>query len=124
MVTKMSDPEEWNAQFEAIDLLRIMNKYHFDTLMENLHCFTKFLKDSIENLRSGISKNALMFTTEFLGSTGNKNKEQMIKFIEEVSASILFKTVYDKLFINKEAKTSINHALNHCFYKEFLTILI
>ena len=70
----MSDPEEWNAQFEAINLLRVINKYHFDTLMQNLQSFTKFLKDSVDNLRSGISKNALMFTTEFLSNEGHQKR--------------------------------------------------
>ena len=98
-----------------------MNKFHYDVLMENLISFSKFIKDSIDNLRSGISKNALMFTTEFFGNQqGKKDDEQMINFIEVVAPSILFKTVYDKLFINKEAKTTITNAIEHCFYKQFL----
>ena len=68
IVIKMSDPEEWNEQFEAINQLRVMNKFHYDVLMKNLISFSKFIKDSVDNLRSGISKNALMFTTEFFGN--------------------------------------------------------
>jgi len=106
-----------------------MSKFHFVTLMQNLSSFTHFLKNSVDNLRSGISKNALMFTTEFLGhenqlSRGVELDETMINFIDVVAPSILQKTVYDKLFIAKEAKSSINNANKHCFYKEFLTILL
>ena len=64
MHARAKDSEEWHAQFEAINWLRMMNKYHNAKLMENLLIFSIFLKDSVENLRSGISKNALMFTTE------------------------------------------------------------
>jgi len=44
--------------------MRILNKYHNETLIEYLGHFKEFIKDSINNLRSGISKNALMFTLE------------------------------------------------------------
>ena len=68
MKKRMDNPEEWHAQFEGIDFLRIINKYHSSILMDYLGCFSKFLSDSIDNLRSGISKDALMFTTEFFNN--------------------------------------------------------
>ena len=107
MQMRMADPEEWHAQFEGLDFLRKINKYHAVVLMENLEFFGPFLKDSIDNLRSGISKDALMLTTELF-----KNKDVMedpqyreikIKLIEIVMPSIVFKTVYEKAFIAKEA---------------------
>ena len=46
-----------------------MNKYHTEVLVNNLGDFANFIKESVENLRSGMSKNALMFTTEFFGNS-------------------------------------------------------
>ena len=57
--------DQWYALFRAIDDLRILNKYHSDILIQNLHKFYSFISDSVNNLRSGISKNALLFTNEF-----------------------------------------------------------
>ena len=107
MQTRIGNPEEWHAQFEGLDFLRIINKYHPDTLMQHLDHFSTFLRDSIDNLRSGISKDALMFTTEFFNNkellTNPEYEEYIIRFIDVVMPSIVFKTVYEKSFIAKEA---------------------
>ena len=65
MAKRMADNGAWDEQFEALDWLRIINKYHREYLMENLVKFQIFIKESVENLRSGIQKNSLMFATEF-----------------------------------------------------------
>jgi len=41
-----------------------------------------------------------------------------------VQPSILFKTVYDKSFINKEAKNSILNSFNSCLIYENLEVLL
>ena len=105
-----------------------MNKYHSSTLMLYLEHFAEFIKDSIENLRSGISKDALMLTTELFGNQNAMKdpqfQETIIRFIEITMPSIIFKTVYEKAFIAKEAQTSVQNALNTCRYDELLNILI
>ena len=68
----ISDPEEWHRQFEALNQFRILHKFHGQVLMNNIAPFLQFLKASVENLRSGISKNALMLTTELF-----KNRDIM-----------------------------------------------
>jgi len=68
----MSVPEEWSNLFNAINNLRVMNKFHSAVLFENLEFFAKFCQESVQNLRSNISKNGLMFSNEMF-----KNKEAM-----------------------------------------------
>lgn len=70
---RMANAEEWHRQFEAINFLRIKNKYHIDILMTNIGSYGTFIKESIENLRSGISKNALMLTSEFFDNLDTMN---------------------------------------------------
>lgn len=119
-MVRFADTENWSGQFDAVNEIRVMQKYHSDKLMENLGNFTQFIHDSVDNLRSGISKNALMLTTELslndnaLGVTAKdseKNRDKTIKFIQSVVPVLLFKTVYDKVFISKEAKNSIGNLL-------------
>lgn len=38
--------------------------------------------------------------------------------------SILFKTVYEKSFIQKEAQTSIANAMQYCFYDDMIETFI
>lgn len=112
-----------------------MNKFHVATLMKYLNKLTDFIKNSVDNLRSGISKNALMLTTEIsmnddaLGvksPNAEQNNQMILGYIDTVLPSVLFKTVYDKVFISKEAKNTITHSLGEgkCLYKEMLLVLI
>ena len=54
MVPRMEDKEAWNEQFEGINYLRVMNKFHQDFLVQNLSKFELFMQQSVMNLRSGI----------------------------------------------------------------------
>lgn len=38
--------------------------------------------------------------------------------------SVLFKTVYDKVFISKEAKNAVTYSLSNCNFKETLDVII
>ena len=66
MISNIQDPEKWKEQFDTIDILRRMLKFHPEILFSNLSSFNSFLKLSVDNLRSGISKNSLMFSNELL----------------------------------------------------------
>ena len=66
----------------------------------------------MENLRSGIQKNSLIFCTEFFKS--GQNSKDVIPFVEAILPSVLFKTVYDKVFISKEAKNAVTYSLENC----------
>ena len=103
-----------------------MNKFHAEVLLEHIPLFLTFLKLSVENLRSGISKNSLMFCTEFMKNeihlTSSSKSTQ--EFIKVVQPSILFKTVYDKSFINKEAKNAVVNSLVTCLIIENLEVLL
>lgn len=49
----------------------------------------------------------------------------MVPFLDKVLPSILFKTVYDKVFISKEARTAVGNSLESCAaHSEVLRILI
>ena len=105
---RMKDPEQWHMQFECIDELRMLNRFHIVSLMVEISKYFKFIKDSIENLRSGISKNALLFMTEFFNNeevmTNADYKETITEFVNTTMATIVFKTIYEKAFIANLAK--------------------
>ena len=135
LTARFEDPENWTGLFDAITEMRIMNKYHVATLMKYLNKLTDFIKNSVDNLRSGISKNALMLTTEISlnedavgidSPNAEQNNEMILVYVNTVMPSVLFKTVYDKVFISREAKSTINNSLKEgkCLYREMLVVLI
>lgn len=80
-------------------------------------------------MRSGISKNSLMFTTELFANKVCLQTTEMHSyveiFVETVLPSVLGKTVYEKTFISKEAKNSVTNAIHSCsHFPHLLRILI
>ena len=65
LADKIRDPEQWFLQFEALDDLRRVNKFYPELLFRFMGQYEPFIKESVDNLRSGISKNSLMFVHEF-----------------------------------------------------------
>jgi hypothetical protein len=111
----MKDAEKWYLQFEAIDDLRRINKFHHEQMLQITPYFSHFIFCSVDNLRSGISKNSLMMLNEFFKSahTCDEDRDKAMKsLIEVVMPTVLHKTIYDLVFINKEAKEVLNNALN------------
>ena len=51
--------EDWHQTFEALNYLRVLNKFHTADLLENLDAFATFVKKGVESLRSNVSKNSL-----------------------------------------------------------------
>lgn len=90
--------------------------------------FATFIKESVANLRSGISKNSLMLCTEFFKSSiqlqNEEERKSLVRIIETVGPAIIVKTAYEKAFIAKEAKTAMTNILKTCVFPETLRVLL
>lgn len=58
MATNSCD-EQWRMQWDAVQNLRILNKFYYEALESIIDRFSTFLKGQVENLRSNNSRNAL-----------------------------------------------------------------
>ena len=56
--------EQWRMQWDAVQNLRILNKFYFTALESIIDQFAVFLKGQVENLRSNNSRNALCLFLE------------------------------------------------------------
>ena len=56
--------EQWRMQWDAVQNLRILNKFYFTALESIIDRFAVFLKGQVENLRSNNSRNALCLFLE------------------------------------------------------------
>lgn len=122
------DPENWFNQFIAINNLRIINKFYPEVLCANILLFEKFMKLSVENLRSNISKNSLMFCTEYFANEkiakAHDYKKETLQFISTIMPAILLRTVYDKVFIANEGKQAVTNCLTNYVLPETFEITI
>ena len=69
-----------------------------------------------------------MFATELFSNKEIMQNEKymgtIVEFVKVVMPSIVHKTVYEKAFIAKEAKTSVSNSLDVCIFDDMLSILI
>ena len=64
--------------------------------MPRLNSLSQFVRDQIDNLRSNLSKAALILVTELFKA---KRDREIAPFVSLTLPSILIKTVYEKNFI-------------------------
>ena len=112
--SSINDPH-WKTHFNTINLLRSLNKHTPDIIAKELPSTTPFLIQSIQNLRSNISKNALLLVQEL----GSQNLEVLVSLMP----SLFQRTLSDMKFIADEAKASLLNIVRLHFPQIALAIL-
>jgi len=113
--------DDWILQFEALDTIRIFQKHTIEFICERYDVISDFLQNSVNNLRSNVSKNALMCLQEF---TAQFKPPELEKFVGEQCKVVLLKVVYDKAFISNLAKKVISGAVTNCAYHSLIDVLV
>ena len=102
--------------YEGLNIIRALNKHRRDTLLGLPDEVTEetflskaiapFVKEQIDNLRSNLSKCALMLIKEVFEMSGKEERpdQRLRVFIRTVLPTALIKTVFEKNFIALEAK--------------------
>jgi hypothetical protein len=98
-----------------------MNKFYYDALQTNIESLAPLIKPLIDNLRSNLSKNALIFCKELFGE---KRGYEMSEFIRQVLPVVLVKTVFEKNFIVIEAKIVMKLATQNCVFPSTIDVLV
>lgn len=62
---EQASSDDWKAQYEAVNLLRQLSKHHHSQLAFHLPHLADFVRAQVDNLRSNLMKNALLFLKEF-----------------------------------------------------------
>ncbi len=96
--------EDWTSHYNAIENLRILNKYHSESRLTIQQDFLAFICSQIENLRSNNSRNALNVVLELVQDNNSKMSDT---FTKTCMPLVLLKTQYDKKFISDVAKDII-----------------
>ena len=97
----MTSNKNWNQKFEAINNLRILNKYHQKEINQLVQKFWKYIYESLSSVKTAIMKNILMFLNEvFMNASTIKLHDDLIKGV----IPIMMKKSFDnKAMVKKEA---------------------
>jgi len=105
----MMEGEDWKQQYESLNVLRALNKYHREVLFEGgeseeslmSRVIAPFIASQVDNLRSNISKCSLMLVKEMYmrGTERSEPDIRMRHFSRLVLPVTLLKTIYEKQFI-------------------------
>ena len=131
-MTKESNDEMWKMQWEAVQNLRIMNKYYYEVVQTQLKDMADFLKAQADNLRSNNSRNSLNLFVELFeenldkcGATdGRKVGGHWEEFAEKLLPSVLARTYADKQFIAKLAQRGVLACCKTCVIPQTTRIII
>lgn len=109
-LTKVKEASDWKQSFDNLDILRKFNKFHPEELIKISPKLIGFLISNLSNLRSNLTKNALILTKEIL--TYNTNFLNIITMKQPEVLSDLIPLLYekgnnDKAFLKNEAKEAI-----------------
>jgi len=105
-----SSSTEWAKQFEALNNVRRLARFHRDTLKPQLHSVVLRMVDCIESLRSQIAKNGLLCardTFEYLGIA-------MDSEIETLAPHLLKRATDTNTFVAQEADAALRSMTSRC----------
>ena len=125
-----SDDEEWRSQWDAVQNLRILNKFYFEAFQGVIDQFSGFLKAQIENLRSNNSRNALALFRDVFSQNhdktpeGRKVTDTWAVFLDAQFATVFAKVNADKKFLQTEAQRGVLAAAETCPIPQTISVLV
>lgn len=121
MKALFEDKSHWKPKFDAIDNLRILNKYHFTKMNEIIGLFWNYIHESFESQKTFVVKNILMFSTEaFMNAREVRLLDEVVMFL---IPQVLNKSISEKSIIKKEAEGALCNLFSNCCYDSAIITL-
>lgn len=103
---------KWKDNYEALESLRILNKFYFGYLSTKLEEIDPYIQTHLDSLRSGLLKMALLFTQEVAGSEAGAGESAirsaaLKSYLPKQIPILLMKLLDAKKFIVKEAEIAM-----------------
>lgn len=119
--TLFQDKTNWKNTFDAIDNLRILNKYYTHELNAIVVNFWKSILECLESAKTFVSKNALIFVTEVFQNS--KNVRLQDEIINGLVPIVLVKASSEKGVLKKEAQEALRELSTNCCFDSTVVIL-
>lgn len=115
------DKSNWKSKFDAIDSLRILNKYHAEKMNEIIDLFWPCIVESFDSQKTNIVKNIIMFSAEaFMNAREVRLQDEVIMALVP---HVLNKSTSERSMIKKEAETALCNLISNCCYDSSVIIL-
>jgi len=125
-ILELLKTDHWKNNSDALEQLRILNKYYFLFLITKLDDLDPLIKVTIESLRSGVLKMTLLFLQELAGlniSEYEIRSEALKSYLPKIIPLILIKLLDAKKFISKEAENCMKNVAIVSLSPEVLSTL-
>ena len=106
------DKTNWRNPFQALDNLRILNKYYPQATNNIITMFWKYILECIDNMKTHISKNVLLYLTEIFENC--KTYSLSDEILTGLVPHILAKASSEKSLIKIQAEVALVHITNYC----------
>ncbi|CAK68513.1 unnamed protein product (macronuclear) [Paramecium tetraurelia] len=113
--------DDWNRQFEALNNLRRLAKHNSELLRKSVN-FPQILLEmvkQIENLRSGVSKNALISLQEL----SDIYKKDLDCVLDQALQKLIKKAIDLNTFISEEVRKSTISLLQNCSEQKSISLI-
>ncbi|XP_066529138.1 TOG array regulator of axonemal microtubules protein 1-like [Hoplias malabaricus] len=112
--------DDWEKKIEGLTLLRSLAQYHSDVLISRLHDVCFILIQEVRNLRSGVSRMAVVT----LGELYSFLQKGMDQELEATAKALLHKAGESSAFIRQDVDAALNNMVQNCTPTRSMNALI
>ncbi|XP_035377930.1 TOG array regulator of axonemal microtubules protein 1-like isoform X3 [Electrophorus electricus] len=107
---KLLSSDDWEKKIDGLILMRSLARYHSDVLSSRLHDVCLVLNQEVQNLRSGVSRVALVT----LGELYSGLQKGMDQEVEATAKVLLHKAGESNAFIRQDVDTALDCMVQNC----------
>ncbi|XP_035378100.1 TOG array regulator of axonemal microtubules protein 1-like [Electrophorus electricus] len=107
---RLLSSDDWEKKIDGLILMRSLARYHSDVLSSRLHDVCLVLNQEVQNLRSGVSRVALVT----LGELYSGLQKGMDQEMEATAKVLLHKAGESNAFIRQDVDTALDCMVQNC----------
>ncbi|XP_036450106.1 TOG array regulator of axonemal microtubules protein 1 isoform X2 [Colossoma macropomum] len=107
---RLLNSEDWEKKIEGLGFLRGLAQYHSDVLISRLHDVCLILIQEVRNLRSGVSRMAVVT----LGELYSCLQKGMDQELEATTKALLHKAGESNAFIRQDVDAALDSMVQNC----------
>ncbi|XP_031436051.1 TOG array regulator of axonemal microtubules protein 1 [Clupea harengus] len=117
---KLLSSDDWEKKIEGLTFMRCLTQYHSDVLSSRLHDVCLALIQEVKNLRSGVSRVALVTVGELFSQL----QRGMDQELDVVARALLNKASESNAFIRQDVDAALDSMVQHCTLTRTMNALL
>ncbi|KAL1257339.1 hypothetical protein QQF64_010583, partial [Cirrhinus molitorella] len=112
--------DDWEKKIEGLNFLRSLAQYHPDVLMSRIHDVCLALIQEVRNLRSGVSRVAVVTLGEMFAAL----QKGMDQELDGTVRALLHKAGESNAFIRQDVERALDSMVHHCTLTRSMNALL